>query len=42
VIKCTILGSEPNGQLRLRMPDGNERTFFHHEIAMCYRDDLLI
>jgi len=24
------------------MPDGNERKFFHHEIAMCYRDDLLI
>ncbi|HPS83728.1 MAG TPA: biotin--[acetyl-CoA-carboxylase] ligase [Bacteroidales bacterium] len=42
IMKCRILGSEPNGQLRLRMPDGNERTFFHHEIAMCYRDDLLI
>ena len=42
ILKCHILGSEPNGQLRLRMPDGKERTFFHHEIAMCYRDDLLI
>ncbi|MGD9492904.1 MAG: biotin--[acetyl-CoA-carboxylase] ligase [Bacteroidales bacterium] len=42
ILKCRILGSEPNGQLRLKMPDGNERKFFHHEIAMCYRDDLLI
>ena len=39
ILKCRILGSEPNGQLRLRMPDGKERAFFHHEIAMCYRDD---
>ncbi|HBG69902.1 MAG: biotin--[acetyl-CoA-carboxylase] ligase [Bacteroidetes bacterium GWF2_43_63] len=42
ILKCTILGSEHNGQMRLKMPDGNEKKFYHHEIAMCYREDLLI
>lgn len=42
ILKCRILGTEPTGQIRLRMPDGVERKFYHHEIAMCYRDDLLL
>jgi len=42
ILKCTILGTESNGQIRLKMPDGTEKKYYHHEIAMCYREDLLI
>lgn len=36
IINCYIIGSETNGQIRLRLPDGSEKSFYHHEISMCY------